>query len=171
MNTKMGGAPKTLLGELPIASSPDVRLSGRFKKIGNCVSGNAHYQSGAAFYRKRVRVGVMCISRRSSTYPIEVVGSATRQSVESSCAGGGSVYSNGVYIDPGQKFKNWAARVESFPHEVICELPGWHSSTSIRGEFFAIWPLVLFERRAVSTYARFSPRKFARGRKLGPLEC
>ena len=123
----------------------------------------------AVFYRKRVRVGVMCISRRNSTYPIEVVVSATCQSSESSFACGGSVRSNGAYLDAGQTFKNGTACVESFFHEVLCELPGGHSSTAIREEFFVIWSRAFFERRAVSTYARFSPRKFARGKKFESL--
>ena len=118
---------------------------------------------------KRGNLRYRCTLRPRAVYPNEVFGIGARRGSESSSTERDSANSNAMYLDPARTFTTGTACVESFFHEVLCELPGGHSSSALSAETFAMWSRAFFERRVVSTYARFAPRKFARGNKFESL--
>ena len=63
-------------------------------------------------------------------------------------------------------FTTGTANVEAFFHELLREMPQGHSRSGIKPATFHVWPTAFFARRAVSSYARYAPRKCARSHKM-----
>ena len=63
-------------------------------------------------------------------------------------------------------FKTGTANVEAFFHELLREMPQGHSRSGIKPVTFQVWSTAFFARRAVSSYARYAPRKCARSHKM-----